>query len=232
MRSRTYAAGAVLGLALSFFAATSASADDYCDYEDSTAPTLLGYEPSSITIGLSSVAKTFDVEYEDECELGGWLITGDRYIDPYVYDSSPTEVFNPSSLENSDAGKVDLEVRIYDEAYNTTTELLPFYLKRRTYITSFNAFPETGSRTKTITGTLKRANWDTEKYANYGSQTLEIQFKVNGGSYEKIGTVTAKSNGTFRKNVTIPKSGTLRTVYKGRSVSGAATGGGDAVKVG
>ncbi len=141
-------------------------------------------------------------------------------------------MFSPSLLENSDAGKASLEVSITDEAYNTTTELLPFYLKRRTSITSFNAFPETGSRTKTVTGILKRANWDTERTATYGGQTLEIQYKMNGGVYETIGSVTTKSNGSFRKNVTIPKSGTLRTVYRGRSVSGAVTGGGDSVKVG
>lgn len=94
---------------------------------------------------------------------------------------------------------------------------MTFRLLRNTVITNFNASPESGSRSKTITGNLRRADsdWETGRYAGCSGRTPKIQFKPACGSYRQIATVKTSSGGAFRKKVVISRSGTLRVVFAG-----------------
>ncbi len=207
--------------------ASSATASNYCEYEDDTPPDITSYSPTSVIVGLSPAARTFSVHADDECPIDSWSVYSSSLLF-YVYDSNRTEVFDPWS--NRDAGTHSVAVSASDTAYNTSNEVFTFQLRRNTYVSNFNAYPESGGRTKTVVGNLKRADWEADEYRGYAGRTIHIQFKPTGGTYRYLASTTTSRTGRFQRTVTIPSSGTLRAVFDGNSASGPAKGRGDSIR--
>jgi hypothetical protein len=224
-----------LGAVGALVAPVAAHADDYCDYEDSTFPTISSYSPSTVTLGLQSKLVTFRVNAHDECGIESWDIYGPH---TWAMDNDPTDRIYAWS--NSDAGASYVDVEVNDPNYNTTTKRFGFRLKRATYVSGFNVTPEPVKKGKyvTVKATLKRADWDRGAYEKFGamSQRVQIQFKAKGTStYKTIKTVTLgkKSEVTSKIKIrgSLAKDGTYRLSYAGNGTSGASVSKGDYVDV-
>src|SRR4051794_41085478 len=89
---------------LGVLAPTTASAAD--QWDDSPCE-IDSYSPHNVTVGLSAVSRTFNVN-TSVCDYPqGWDLETSDYLF-YVYDGSAKEIFNPNWLSNSDAGKHDV----------------------------------------------------------------------------------------------------------------------------
>jgi hypothetical protein len=157
----------------------SAHADDLCAYEDVTPPTVTGFGPETVTLGIKSKPVEFSVAATDECGIAGWsLDTPDRFLF-FVYKQSPKDRIVP--YRNRDAGLTAADIWVQDPAYNTTTRRLTFQLLRHTRWVTMSAprRTEVGDRI-TIKGTLERADWEKREYVRFGSSTerATVQFKA------------------------------------------------------
>ncbi|WP_406477753.1 hypothetical protein [Streptomyces sp. NBC_01615] len=106
-------------------------------------------------------------------------------------------------------------------------------LKRYAKLTA-NATPEpvTAGGTVTVTGKLTRANWNTHKYAGYGSQSVKLQFRASGSdTWTTLKTVTSSSTGGLKATAKASASGAWRWSFAGTSTTGPATSAGDSVAV-
>jgi hypothetical protein len=97
-----------------------------------------------------------------------------------------------------------------------------------------NASPEPvrKNHSVTVTGTLTRANWDTNEYAGYTKQKVALQFRKKGGStYKTVKTVTTDSHGKLKTTYKATTSGYWRYSFAGTSTTPAVNATGDYVKV-
>lgn len=225
----------LLGAGSVIAAPAAAHADDYCDYEDSTFPTISGYSPSTVVLGTQSKLVTFRVSADDECGIESWDIYG-----PHVWamDNDPTD--RVYAWSNADAGTSYVDVEVEDPNYNTTTKRFAFTLKRATYVSGFNVTPEPVKKGKyvTVKGTLKRADWDRGTYVAYGakSQKVQIQFRPKGTTtYKTVKTVTlgtgSKISTKLKVSGSLAKDGYYRLSYAGNGTTGASVAAGDYVDV-
>ncbi|MET9023463.1 hypothetical protein ABZV93_26170 [Actinopolymorpha sp. NPDC004070] len=108
-----------------------------------------------------------------------------------------------------------------------------FSLKRAANLT-VNASPEPVKKGApiTVSGTLKRANWDTHHYAGYTKQTVALQFRKSGTTtYKTVKTVISGTGGGLWTRVTASADGTWRWYFPGTATTGAVTVAGDYVDV-
>lgn len=107
-------------------------------------------------------------------------------------------------------------------------------LQRHSKLTGANASPEPvkKGRTITVTSKLTRVNWESEKYAGYGGQSVKLQFKKKGTSvYKDVKTVKTSSTGVLKTTVKATVDGTYRYVFAGSSNTAAVTSAADAIDV-
>jgi len=202
-----------------------------------------------VVVGTSAVVtSTFTFKVNDCGEDAEPFYTGaDFYHDPSgweyaanivqrshvgdTYTFSGTTRWDPRFMYNEEAGTWKPLVNAYgstqDEEYTNT-----FRVQRRA-VTTTNATPEpiAKGRTLTVRGTLKRANWDTGRYAGYGSQKATLQFRTPTGAYANVKNVTSSSSGDLKTTVTARKDGCYRYVYAGHSTTSGAISVGDCVNV-
>ncbi|MBD0840282.1 hypothetical protein [Streptomyces sp. TRM68416] len=107
-------------------------------------------------------------------------------------------------------------------------------LKRRSAVT-VNASPEPvkKGKTLTVTGKLKRANWDTNTYTGLPSgQSVTLQFRKKGSTtYTNVKGVKTASGGYLKTTVTASTDGYWRFKYAGISNTASSTAAGDYVDV-
>ncbi|KPI08951.1 hypothetical protein OK074_3475 [Actinobacteria bacterium OK074] len=97
-----------------------------------------------------------------------------------------------------------------------------------------NAAPEPVKKGKTITvtGKLKRANWDTGTFAGYKGASVKLQFKKKGSStYTTLKTITSGTYGALKTTTKATADGTYRFSYAGSTYTQAINSSGDAVDV-
>ncbi|MEV7325535.1 hypothetical protein [Streptomyces sp. NPDC093970] len=97
-----------------------------------------------------------------------------------------------------------------------------------------NATPEPvkKGKTVTVTGTLTRANWESNKYGAYGSQSVKLQFRAKTSStYTTLKTIKASSTGALKTTTTATVDGYYRYSFAGSSTSPAVSATGDFVDV-
>ncbi|MEV7150731.1 hypothetical protein AB0O05_30055 [Streptomyces sp. NPDC093084] len=97
-----------------------------------------------------------------------------------------------------------------------------------------NAAPEPvkKGRTVTVTGSLTRANWETNKYGGYAGQSVKLQFRKKGSStYTTLKTVTSSSTGALKTTTTATVDGYYRYSFAGTSTTPAVSATGDYVDV-
>ncbi|MFJ8107428.1 hypothetical protein [Streptomyces sp. NPDC096132] len=106
-------------------------------------------------------------------------------------------------------------------------------VQRKATLTT-NATPEPVKKGKTITvtGKLARANWDTNKYAGYASQSVKLQFKKKGSStYTTVKTIRTSSTGTLKTTVKASADGYFRYVFAGTTTTSAVNSAADFIDV-
>ena len=91
--------------------------------------------------------------------------------------------------------------------------------------------PVVKGKTLTVKGKLTRANWESLKYTGYAGQTVQLQFKADGGSYKNVKAITSGTGGALSTTVTATKSGTYRFVFAGTASTAAKSSVGDHVTV-
>ncbi|MEU6395318.1 hypothetical protein [Streptomyces sp. NPDC046939] len=97
-----------------------------------------------------------------------------------------------------------------------------------------NAAPEPikKGKTLTVTGSLVRANWDTNKYAGYTKQKVTLQYrKKTSSTYSNVKTITSDSRGNLKTTVKASADGYYRYKFAGTSTTPAATSASDFIDV-
>jgi hypothetical protein len=150
-----------------------------------------------------------------------------------TYTFKGTTRWDPRDLYNTQAGTWLSESTVYSET-NDEEYTSNFYVQRYAYLTT-NATPEPvmKGKTLTITGSLKRANWETRAYTGYGAQTVALQYRSkNSTVYKNVKTVKTDSKGTLRTTVKAGADGYYRYQYTANPTSTSeATSVGDFVDV-
>lgn len=119
-----------------------------------------------------------------------------------------------------------------DDALSTagaSADLLPTQ-----YICGGRRLAGAGEEGKTliVTGGLTRADWVTYKYAGYGGQAVNLQFRTKGvTACTTVTTVTTGTGGTLNATVEAATDGYWRWTFAGTSTTSTATSSGDYVDV-
>lgn len=218
---------------------TVAQADDFCEYQDTTKPKIIGYAPTSVTIGLTSKLIGFSVKATDNCPIDDWYIsTPDDYFF-FVYKDNPKDTITVP-YDNDDAGSTAADVTVYDQALNSEKRRFTFRLLRHTRWTSLNASPEPvkKGRDVTITASLQRADWDKDAYVRFGgsAQRATVQFKAKGSTtwtnVKRVGfTSTGRVSTKLAAKGTTGRDGSYRIHIAGTSTYSTAVSKADYVDV-
>ncbi|WP_326674848.1 hypothetical protein [Streptomyces sp. NBC_01237] len=108
----------------------------------------------------------------------------------------------------------------------------PTVLRHATLTT--DASPERVKKGKnlTVSGTLKRANWNVGNYSGYAKQKAQLQFRASGSSsYKTVKTVTTDKFGRLKTTVKAAKDGSWRYIFAGNATTSKATSSSDFVDV-
>ena len=199
--------------------------------------TITGISPSSVTVGLSDVTKTWKV-LTSGCTVVGWGIAFETPWDgvfPLVAQSQKTSTIKKTTLVNGMAGVVPVHVAVNASGAGLVQRDVDVSLKRRTtWSSTFNASPEpvTKGRNITIKGTLGRANWNTREYQGYSGRRVWVQFRPAGSStFTTVKKDTTGTRGRVSTTVKAAEDGTWRLYYAGNTTSGVAASTADAVDV-
>ncbi|OIJ64566.1 hypothetical protein [Streptomyces mangrovisoli] len=149
----------------------------------------------------------------------------------YSVDADAADYAN---LTNADAGTwhFDAEAVSNDQDFYSLGTDRTVKVKRIAQLTATQASPEpvTKGHSLTVTGTLTRADWNTNAYVGFGAQHVALQFKKSGSSsYSTVKTVTTSSTGKLKTTVTANSAGTWRWNFAGTSTTTAVTATGDSV---
>ncbi|MGX2995413.1 calcium-binding protein [Streptomyces sp. JNUCC 64] len=162
--------------------------------------------------------------------------TRTHYTDRTVFDADPkNDGFHPN-LANKDAGVWKVYVSTGQEQqdipYDEKLEAATVKVKRAAKLT-VDAAPGSVRRGADVAvkGDLTRANWDTNAYGGFLSNSVKLQFKKRGGSWATVKTVSADSQGKVSTTVKASVDGEYRFTYGGSTTTGGATSAADFVDV-
>ncbi|MET8332008.1 calcium-binding protein [Streptomyces sp. NPDC005181] len=252
MRIRSTAVPAVGALALLSVLTPAAHADTH---KGDTVFTSLSFSKKTVNAGVSA-AQTLTVTAVAKDGSGINDIYGAKLVSPdsrivhagsadctrptsttrkcvfkFTLDANRTDYYD---LKNSSAGTwhFTAEAAAKDGDFYDLEDSAPVKVKRYAKLAGTQASPEpvAKGRTLTVTGTLTRANWDTNVYAGYSGQAVALQYKKSGSSaYTTVKKVTTDGSGKLRTTVTANSAGTWRWTFAGTSTTSTATAYGDSV---
>ncbi|CAL9306886.1 calcium-binding protein [Streptomyces sp. SudanB182_2057] len=138
-------------------------------------------------------------------------------------------------LTNKSAGTwyVDAWIDAKDGDYVWKEKAGAFSFQRAAKLTA-NATPEPVKKGKTITvtGALTRADWESLKYAGYGSQSVKLQYsKKSTTGYTTVKTIKADSKGNLKTTVKASADGYYRFSFAGNSGTAAVNSAADFIDV-
>jgi hypothetical protein len=207
---------------------------------------------ADVNVTASDFVTSIDLYKGASFESNDWDIVGTKAACTVKTTTTATCTgtvsIDPLELINSDAGT--WKSAAFAVAYNGQNQTTPadpskigvavkdpaaanFYLQRLSKLT-VNAAPEPVKKGKTITvtGALTRANWETGKYAGYGTQSVKLQFKKKGATaYTTVKTIKTSTTGALKTTVTASVDGTFRYSFAGTSTTPAVNATGDYVDV-
>jgi Excalibur calcium-binding domain len=198
--------------------------------------TITAIKPVSVIVGLSPVKTTWSVTTSG-CTAPTWTLTsGGKTL---ATSSAPTRTTDPAKLKNSSAGSTSVTVNVTDhpaaEPAATVTATKAFDLRRRSsWGTTFNGAPEPVDVSKkiTITGTLKRADWQANKYTAYANGSVSVQFRASGTTtWKAIKAVKTNSAGKISTTVTAAADGFWRAHFAATVFTGGTDSAADYVEV-
>jgi hypothetical protein len=92
--------------------------------------------------------------------------------------------------------------------------------------------PVKKGRTITVTGSLKRANWNNGTYAGYAGQPVLLQYRKKGSNtYTTLKKVTSGTGGSLKATTPAKADGYYRFSFATNPTTGASTAAGDYVDV-
>ncbi|MFF5141645.1 hypothetical protein ACFY6U_18270 [Streptomyces sp. NPDC013157] len=115
----------------------------------------------------------------------------------------------------------------YDDDVATT------HIKKASKLTA-DATPEPvkKGRTITVTGSLKRADWNKGTYTGYGRQGVLLQYRKKGSTtYTTLKKVTSSTSGALKTTTTATADGYYRFSFATNTTTAASTATGDYVDV-
>jgi hypothetical protein len=138
-------------------------------------------------------------------------------------------------VNNAAAATWDLAVSVKanDLDYIHRDAATTFKVQRASKLT-VNASPEpvAKGKTVTVTGKLSRANWETDKYAGYATQSVKLQFRKKGSTtYTTVKTIKTNSTGNLSTTVKASVDGYYRYSFAGTATTPAVSAAGDYVDV-
>jgi hypothetical protein len=138
-------------------------------------------------------------------------------------------------VNNAAAATWDLSVlaSANDANYIHRDAATTFKVQRASKLT-VNASPEpvAKGKTVTVTGKLSRANWETNKYAGYATQSVKLQFRKKGSTtYTTVKTIKTNSTGNLSTTVKASVDGYYRYSFAGTATTPAVSAAGDYVDV-
>ncbi|WAZ25663.1 calcium-binding protein [Streptomyces cinnabarinus] len=153
----------------------------------------------------------------------------------YSFPLSPDGT-DAQDLRNSSAGAWHFEAKAVaaDGDSHHVSPGVPLSVKRHATLVAAQATPEpVGKGDKlTVTGWLRRADWDTNVWDDYAGKSVALQFRKSGtDTFTTVKKVTTDSLGELRTTVTANSSGTWRWRFTGNTVATGATSQGDRVVV-
>jgi hypothetical protein len=209
-----------------------------CSPDDSTPPTISGYAPTSVTLGVNSKLVRFSVKASDDCGIDDWTIIGADELSLFVYKQNPLETI--AVYDNDEAGTHYVDVEASDPNFNVHKRRFPFKLLRHAKWQTADVTPtriSKGSRVN-IKATLLRADWDLDKYVRFGGpdQRVTIQFRPKtSDTYFDVKTVSFGATGQISTQVTVKREvardGYYRLRFGGTSKTSATASVGDYVDV-
>ncbi|MFE3828872.1 hypothetical protein [Streptomyces sp. NPDC059092] len=128
--------------------------------------------------------------------------------------------------------------RVHAQAFGKDGDLYGDYYStvpvKRAAQLAVDASPEPvqKGKTLTVTGKLTRADWNTNKYAGYGSQSVRLEFrKKDSSTYSLVKTVKTNGSGSLKTTVKAASDGYWRWKFTGTSTTAGTTATGDYVDV-
>lgn len=252
MRTRTAAATLGTSVLLSLLVPAAAHADTA---KGDTVFTSVNFNRKTFNVGVSaaqtvSVAATAKDGSGIKGILGAKLVSSDdriihahaadctrpssttmKCVFEFTLDANRSDYYD---LRNSSAGtwRFTAEAVANDSDFYDLETSAKIQVKRLARLATTQAGPEPVAQgTKlTVTGTLTRADWNTNTYTPHAGRSVALQFKRSGTStYTTVKTVTTDSAGKLRTTVTANASGTWRWKAASTSTTSGATAYGDSV---
>ncbi|QNP71996.1 hypothetical protein IAG44_22990 [Streptomyces roseirectus] len=160
-----------------------------------------------------------------------------KTVSSTVLNCSAALVFNVTDgdLVNSESGAWRVGGVAVDSKENLAWQgdLGATKLLRQARLTT-DATPEPVKKGKllTVKGSLTRANWETNKYAGYGAQTVQLQYKKAGATtWTTVKTVKTSAKGALSTTVKATADGYYRYNFVATSTTGAVASAADYVDV-
>ncbi|MFF4490587.1 hypothetical protein ACFY0F_29650 [Streptomyces sp. NPDC001544] len=92
--------------------------------------------------------------------------------------------------------------------------------------------PVKKGKTVTVTGSLKRADWNNGTYAGYAGQEVLLQYRKKGSNtYTTLKKVTSSTGGALKTTTTATADGYYRLSFVANTTTAASTAAGDYVDV-
>ncbi|WP_460068606.1 calcium-binding protein [Streptomyces sp. YKOK-I1] len=153
----------------------------------------------------------------------------------YSFPLSPDGT-DAQDLRNASAGAWHFKAKAVavDGGSHRLSPGVPFAVKRHTRLEAADATPEPVAKGHqlTVTGSLTRADWDTNVWGGYAGKSVTLQFRKSGtDTFKTVKKVTTDSHGKLSTKVTANTTGTWRWRFTANTVSTGATSQGDRVVV-
>ncbi|MBC2907029.1 calcium-binding protein [Streptomyces cupreus] len=153
----------------------------------------------------------------------------------YSFPLSPDGT-DAQDLRNSSAGTWHFKAKAVanDGDSHHLSPGAPLSVKRHAKLVDAQATPEPIDKGDklTVTGWLRRANWDTNVWDDYAGKSVALQFRESGtDTFKTVKTVTTDSLGKLRTTVTANTTGTWRWRFTANTIATGATSQGDRVVV-
>ncbi|WP_308433269.1 calcium-binding protein [Streptomyces inusitatus] len=164
---------------------------------------------------------------EDTAKCG----TGTTVTCTVTFVVEPWWDLNKNSLGTNWKVAATADAKDYD--FTMKDNVKSFNIQRAAKL-SVNASPEPvkKGKTLTVTGALTRINWETEKYAGYTDQSVQLQFRKKGTkAYSTLKTVKTDKKGNLKTTVKATVDGDYRYSFAGTTTTQAVNSGGDGIDV-
>lgn len=195
--------------------------------------------PTTGVVGVTQVkSSTYTVVLDNNCDNPGLFVslasTTDVVgvgvsMDPptnngkgqYTFTGSTS--WDPATMNNAQyAGSWISVIDVFsDNGPSLSSPGVDFRILRAASLTTKTSTVAAKGSSIYVSGSLRRASWDTKSYDRLGGQLVDLQFKTSTGAYSTVKTTRSMSNGSVLKSVVANVDGCYRYVYRGNATTSA-----------